>query len=373
MDHDALLSTIYAAAAGETDWAEIPRALCEAFDGAAALVTDGYLSDPASFRAVDRNFGEEELASGGFVFADNFDPATNQAFARAMVQPLNQSFDTWDVYAGGTERQRTFVHRCLVSNGILPGQTFTVLRDGGAVAGGFVAPSIRRGPMAPEAVARLDATLTHLRRAIDMRLRLEIGRAAQESLAEIVAHLGSAVLLLDRQGRILLRNAVADELLQAADGVREARGRLHLTDPASDALLRRRMERLYTPGSLPTETPLQARRRGGLPPLSVSLFRTTGFALATGAYAAFASLVVTDPCDEARLPSVERLQGTLGLTPAEASVARLTPLALSRRRIAERLGVAESTVKTHLSSIRGKLGAGSTAAVALIVSRIGKE
>lgn len=63
-----------------------------------------------------------------------------------------------------------------------------------------------------------------------------------------------------------------------------------------------------------------------------------------------------------RAPSIEGLRRLYGLTPTEATVARA--LAVSNEShspasIAEELGVELSTVRTHLRSIQGKLGAES--------------
>jgi DNA-binding CsgD family transcriptional regulator len=54
--------------------------------------------------------------------------------------------------------------------------------------------------------------------------------------------------------------------------------------------------------------------------------------------------------DEARLES-------LGITPRELEILELSATGLSNREIAERAGVSENTVKTHLSRVFDKLGA----------------
>ena len=54
--------------------------------------------------------------------------------------------------------------------------------------------------------------------------------------------------------------------------------------------------------------------------------------------------------DEARLES-------LGITPRELEILELSAAGLSNREIAERAGVSENTVKTHLSRVFDKLGA----------------
>lgn len=371
LNHDALISAIYAGAAGETDWAEIPNAVCDVFGAGAMLFADGYVTDKSSYRIAQFNYGEDVLADCGLTVADNFDPNLNPCFRACTRARLNESFEGGEIFHGETERQRDFFEHCFVRRGIASTRLFTVMREGGAVAGGFIARPTAAGPMDAADVARFDGMLSHLRRATDMRLRLEIGRAALSSLAEIIDHRATAVLLVDRNLRIVFRNAVAETMLAGRSGVSAFGRTFRLADPAAHALLLARLGDLYADGAVPTETPIRAKRQDGLPPLAVSVYRATGMSAATGAHAAHACIVIGDPCDEGGLPTAERLQAALGLTRAEANVLRLTPLALSRRQMADRLGVAESTVKTHLARGREKLGARSTAALGQIMTRVG--
>ena len=78
-----------------------------------------------------------------------------------------------------------------------------------------------------------------------------------------------------------------------------------------------------------------------------------------------------EPADE-RVPSPralafddeDRTFGAEALTPREQDVIELLSLGLSNRRIAERLGISDHTVKFHVAAIYGKLGvSGRTAAV----------
>jgi two-component system, NarL family, nitrate/nitrite response regulator NarL len=76
--------------------------------------------------------------------------------------------------------------------------------------------------------------------------------------------------------------------------------------------------------------------------------------------------------DEPAAPSARALAfdadpqpfGAESLTPREQDVLELLSLGLSNRRIAERLGISDHTVKFHVAAIYGKLGvSGRTAAV----------
>jgi DNA-binding NarL/FixJ family response regulator len=86
-----------------------------------------------------------------------------------------------------------------------------------------------------------------------------------------------------------------------------------------------------------------------------------------------AGLLVLDPAArEALLPvaSAPPSTGAAALTERERQVLAMLAGGLSNRRIAERLSIAENTVKAHVATIFGKLGASTrTEAVAIAVRR----
>lgn len=59
------------------------------------------------------------------------------------------------------------------------------------------------------------------------------------------------------------------------------------------------------------------------------------------------------------------------LTPRELEVLQLLSEGLANRRIAERLGIGERTVKFHVNAILGKLGAASRTEAVVVAARLG--
>jgi DNA-binding CsgD family transcriptional regulator len=371
MDHDALVERLYAAAAGQEDWNSIPLAICTSFAGASMLFADGYADDPKSFHIVENNFGADVMEQAGFSMADNFRAETNPAISALASAPLGKSMIGRPIWERATAAQMAFFENCFVRNNIPFTQTFAVIRDGGAIAGGFLARSRSRGPMDRHEIKRFDAVLSHLRRATQIRQRLGLGRARQDGLARLVDQAGLGFILLDRSLVILYQNAVADEMLMRGDVFSAGGGRFRLNDPAAQKVLLRRLRSLYATSAVKIEGPIAARRTPDRAQIPVTVNPATGAAGPLGAFTAYAAIIVGDPREEARLPTARSLEASFGLTPAEAQVARLTPLALPRRAIAERLGIADSTVKTHLGNARAKVGVTSTAALALLVGRLG--
>jgi two-component system, NarL family, response regulator YdfI len=92
--------------------------------------------------------------------------------------------------------------------------------------------------------------------------------------------------------------------------------------------------------------------------------------------AAAAGLIVLHPAEvEAMFPAVEPASRPLAelaepLTPRESEVLQMLASGLANKEIAARLTISEHTVKFHVASILGKLGAGSrTEAVSLGIRR----
>jgi DNA-binding NarL/FixJ family response regulator len=96
--------------------------------------------------------------------------------------------------------------------------------------------------------------------------------------------------------------------------------------------------------------------------------------LARAVRTAAAGEALIDPAVAARL--VEALDGGRGdraeqLTPREREVLALLARGFANKRIAAELGIAEKTVKTHVSNVLAKLGVSDRTQAALYASRLG--
>jgi DNA-binding NarL/FixJ family response regulator len=96
--------------------------------------------------------------------------------------------------------------------------------------------------------------------------------------------------------------------------------------------------------------------------------------LATAVRTAAAGQALIDPVVAARL--VEALDGGRDdgadrLTPREREVLALLARGFANKRIAAELGIAEKTVKTHVSNLLAKLGVSDRTQAALYASRLG--
>lgn len=101
--------------------------------------------------------------------------------------------------------------------------------------------------------------------------------------------------------------------------------------------------------------------------------RTSGSRLSRALDAILEGLLVIDEdlAEDALRPPQRPLGSNETLTPRELEVLELLASGLSNKEIAERLGVSFHTVKFHVNSILGKLGASSRTEVVALAARAG--
>jgi two-component system, NarL family, nitrate/nitrite response regulator NarL len=94
--------------------------------------------------------------------------------------------------------------------------------------------------------------------------------------------------------------------------------------------------------------------------------------LAAVAAVARGLVVVDEALREALLPRALPAESPVeALTPREREVLQLLSEGLANRRIGERLGIGERTVKFHVNAILGKLGVASRTEAVVVAARLG--
>lgn len=204
----------------------------------------------------------------------------------------------------------------------------------------------------------------------------------QSALAALTHQLGRALALGERIAGERLAALALDGLALAAVVVNGAGTLLH-ANPAAEALLRHRGQRLAAggqalPGLADRPRLLALLRRLGeggghlregplliqVAPLPAGL-RPPGLMPAEG----LALLTLRDLAPPALPPA--RLAAMLGLTRAECEVAALLLAQLSGSEIARRRGTGEETVRSQIAALQAKLGARNQRELLLRLARIG--
>lgn len=198
-------------------------------------------------------------------------------------------------------------------------------------------------------MAALATLMPHVQRAMETHLLLEQLRASHRSTLSVLNLAGNGALLLDRQGRVLEANSIAEAILQSGQLVLRD-GRLRGPDSDSDQDLTRLLSQCLL-------SPDQAGARGqvSVGALSVQCAPFSASQLFPQPQRPAAVVIIADPHQKLRQRLAE-MQQTFGLTQAEAELAQAVVLAGSRKIAAEMRGVTDATARAQLSSIFDKTG-----------------
>lgn len=229
----------------------------------------------------------------------------------------------------------------------------------------------RGGNPYDEADRRLaERVFPHLRRAMQMRQHLADPGLPFTTAFDAAERAATAILVLDRAGRILHASTRAEALLRQADAIRARQGRLTATDRiAADRLSFLVREAADTAGGSHNPHPggtLAIPRAGRLPvTVLVAPFRPVrrGF----GAVLPAAILFLRDP--EMPAPAKSVLQEMFGLTPAEAEVAAALTDGATPQEIAKANRVSVNTIRTQLRNIFAKTGTNRQAQLVALLLR----
>ena len=182
----------------------------------------------------------------------------------------------------------------------------------------------------------------------------------ESDLADLMALVPGALLLVDATGTLLYLNTAAKQLIARTGMLGVAGGILSFRRKDEDRELREALEGLSA--SRPTAT-ICLRNREGLPVTVIDLHRLSSGSVAV-CLASIASRAV---------PSLSRLRRIFGLTPAEARVAAAMLTGQGIQTVAQEHGVAPETVRSQAKRIRSKTGARSQSQLLGILAAIGSD
>ncbi len=227
----------------------------------------------------------------------------------------------------------------------------------------------KAGQFASREVGLLARTAPHIRRAMQVFLRLADLQSHGTPHLALWDMLVFGVVLLDREGKVLWINREATAILARADGLAIHNKRLGASNTSENASLQQMIRAAVATGegrSAPCGAPLAVSRP--------SLLRSFALLVApirmerVFAQQPAGVLFITDPESKSEMPS-EMLKRLYGLTAREAAVAALLLEGIDLAEAAERLGVSMNTVRTHLRLIFEKTDTHRQAELVRLLSR----
>jgi DNA-binding CsgD family transcriptional regulator len=214
-------------------------------------------------------------------------------------------------------------------------------------------------PFGEEEVSLVNVLMPHLQRAVSLhRVIVDLERQ-RNAATDTLDHWSLGVILLDKQGRVVLMNREAEEIVCQKDGLSLtekgpcaalANETTELRRLIQDAIATRLGRDGGSGGAMSLTRPSMKR---ALKALVTPLFPQDAFPVQRGALAA---LFVSDP-DTQDNSDGDTLRHLYGLTPAEAELTVRLVTGGDMRCAAQMLGVSMNTARTHLKRVFEKTGA----------------
>jgi DNA-binding CsgD family transcriptional regulator/PAS domain-containing protein len=230
-----------------------------------------------------------------------------------------------------------------------------------------------RDVVGPRDLAVMELLLPHARRAVTIGDLLDMKSLAAAAFDATLNALASAVVLVDAGGRILQTNQAAQNMFSAGGPILSLRGELATHQPEATNALRAAIGHAVTDeselGYGGIGVPVRRGREDAIPSIAHVLPLKSGKLRPGLSLGAVAAVFVT-PAHETAAPPVEALAALYDLTPTEARVMIEIASGRNRGATALALGIADSTVKTHLARVFEKTGTSEQPELAKLVASL---
>jgi DNA-binding CsgD family transcriptional regulator/PAS domain-containing protein len=226
-----------------------------------------------------------------------------------------------------------------------------------------------RDLVGPKEMAIAALLIPHVRRAVTISDLLNMRSIATAAFESTLDALAVAVVLVDADGRIRHANAAARAMMNAGDPILSHHGELRAGSSQATTVLATAIKRAAT-----NETELGLAGIGvpvagadGQPAIAHVLPLKSGTLRPDLSLGAIAAVFIT-PAQQTALPPAEALAALYELTPTEARVLLEIASGKNRAAAAESLGIADSTVKTHLARVFEKTHTSEQSELAKLVA-----
>ncbi|HKD25964.1 MAG TPA: LuxR C-terminal-related transcriptional regulator [Xanthobacteraceae bacterium] len=214
------------------------------------------------------------------------------------------------------------------------------------------------GAVADRDIAVVRLLAPHIRRAIAIRDALDMHTMTISTFEATLDLIGPGVVLVDRDAKIIYANRAARSMLAAGSPIRSKRGAVHACRPQTSAALRAAIANAADGEATIGRTGigLPAPQADGEPALIYMLPLMRGDIRGRIAPHAAAALFVTVK-DGGASSFAEAIAAMFGLSAAEERTLERLLAGDTLAQAADTLGIAVTTVRTHLTHIFDKTGA----------------
>jgi DNA-binding CsgD family transcriptional regulator/PAS domain-containing protein len=284
--------------------------------------------------------------------------------AAPLEEPVLQSEmgypETW--------RDNGYFKAFSIPQGIIDAVSVGLARDTSMIATLTGGRHVSLGPITEAELAGLRVLVPHLRHAVTIANLFDNLHAQTQMFSATLETSRAGIVLVDQNLTILHTNTLAQQILAGGNPIRTVHNRLTLREEFSQSALLASVSGEHGPNSKRGGGILTRRSDGSV--LTVHTFPLKSQALRNhvGMRATAAVVLAVSP-DTFDL-NHETVAMLYDLTPAETRIVSLSLEGLSMREMAARIGIAASTVKTHLLRAYEKTGTHKRTELAALVNGI---
>jgi len=214
---------------------------------------------------------------------------------------------------------------------------------------------------------RMERIAPHVGRAVRTGKVISLRQAEAATFADILDGLSPAIFLVDIDGQIIHANAASRLLLEKGDFLRSVNGRLTATDTQADRALRDAFVAASETAGKGSALPIPDGT-GGNRYMAHVLSLTVGERRKAGMASGVVAAIFVRKVEFETVPPSEIIGKTYNLTPTELRVLLAIVNVGGVRQAAGDLGVADTTVKTHLARLFEKTGVSRQADLVRLVA-----
>jgi DNA-binding CsgD family transcriptional regulator len=282
-----------------------------------------------------------------------YDPSTTGHYFAELERPMA----TGDIIAYDEFRDTRFYREWAKPQGLVDFVSAVLDRSTTSVAMFGMFRHERHGVANEETRRRVGLIVPHVRRAVLIGRAIDLRTAEAASFADSLDGLSAGMFLVDASGRITHANAAGHGMVAEGSVLRAVGGRLTASEAEPDRLLRDSFTAagagdagIGIKGIAVALTGASQRHVAHVLPLTSGARRRAG-----ATYAAVAAVFVHRASPNLPSPP-ETMAKTYKLTPTELRVLLAVVEVGGVPEVAEALGVAATTVKTHLGRLYVKTG-----------------
>ncbi len=359
------IDELYDAAVDPTLWPAVAGKLANLFGSESCMLLMAYSGGGSRFLGVTDNIRGEVWEE-----YKNYYYAHDQWVARGLQRP-GRAVLGHEVAPPEWFRTSEFLNELAVKAGIysLVGTAIPLGGDRSAIVG--IHRPRHRIAFDEEDARRLDLLIPHLKRSIQLSVRLSDAGLDHQAALDGLERTHSATIVVDGNGTILFATRLAEAILRHADGVCAINGRLACTERLAGVRL---ATLIRVAANAAVGTP-DASRCGGVAvergedrlPLTVLVAPFRPKRAGFGPPVPAALVFIRDP--ETAGMGADLLKDLFGLTPAQAAVAARIADGESLEHIAAKLRITLHTARDHLKIVFAKTGTSRQPQLVALLSR----